>query len=570
MQILHNQKVAVKILSVVAVVVAFILVVGGVGLYYSTRISQITHDMYQEELLPIQLIDEVRFISKDTEAALFKLILTTDAAKQQQIIREIDENTKTINKLQEQYLAMDLDPFEKEKWEEIQTGLPAYRQVRGDIIKLVVAGQTKEAFELYQASNLIFSKVQTGRKEITDYNVQIGQKLNDQGNNMAAFTHKVVIGVTIVSIIVSVGLGLLLARAISVPLSKMVVAIEEIANGELIDKPRTFISQDEIGQLADIIVKMRGSIRQLVSKIIQSSEQVAASSEQLTATAGQSAQAANQVAIAIGDIAIGAERQVKTVSSTTAIIEDMSAGIAQVAASAGSVASAVEQTVSIAASGLGAVTEAVTQIEKIENTVTTSAKIVAKLGERSKDIGQIVETISGIAGQTNLLALNAAIEAARAGDQGRGFAVVADEVRKLAEQSEAAAKQIALLIEETRQDTDKAVGAMEEGTKEVNIGTQVVNTTGRAFEEIVTSIKQISRQITEMSVAIQQIATNSQQIVAAVQDINAVTKDTGSQTQTVSAATEEQSASMQEIASSSQALAHMAEDLQNVIHKFSV
>ena len=71
----------------------------------------------------------------------------------------------------------------------------------------------------------------------------------------------------------------------------------------------------------------------------------------------------------------------------------------------------------------------------IETTVNESAEVVTKLGQRSKEIGAIVDTISGIAGQTNLLALNAAIEAARAGEQGRGFSVVADEVRKLAEQS---------------------------------------------------------------------------------------------------------------------------------------
>ena len=80
-------------------------------------------------------------------------------------------------------------------------------------------------------------------------------------------------------------------------------------------------------------------------------------------------------------------------------------------------------------------------------TVSRSAQVVTKLGENSKEIGQIVETISGIAGQTNLLALNAAIEAARAGEQGKGFAVVAEEVRKLAEQSKAAAERIANLIE---------------------------------------------------------------------------------------------------------------------------
>jgi len=93
-----------------------------------------------------------------------------------------------------------------------------------------------------------------------------------------------------------------------------------------------------------------------------------------------------------------------------------------------------------------AVEKAITQMGHIEESVIRSAHVVAKLGERSKQIGQIVDTISGIAGQTNLLALNAAIEAARAGEQGRGFAVVAEEVRKLAEQSQDAAKQIPSII----------------------------------------------------------------------------------------------------------------------------
>lgn len=207
---------------------------------------------------------------------------------------------------------------------------------------------------------------------------------------------------------------------------------------------------------------------------------------------------------------------------------------------------------------------------QLENTVNTSAEVVEKLGERSKEIGQIVDTISGIAGQTNLLALNAAIEAARAGEQGRGFAVVAEEVRKLAEQSQEAAGRIAQLIGDIQGDTDKAVVAMSEGTREVKMGADVVNAAGDMFREIVELVSQVSAQVREISAAIQQMASGSQQIVGVVQKIDRLSKSSSVESQSVSAATEEQLASMEEIAAASQTLSKLAQDLQVEVTKFRV
>jgi methyl-accepting chemotaxis protein len=210
------------------------------------------------------------------------------------------------------------------------------------------------------------------------------------------------------------------------------------------------------------------------------------------------------------------------------------------------------------------------QMDTIERTVANSAEAVTKLGERSLKIGQIVETISGIAGQTNLLALNAAIEAARAGEQGRGFAVVAEEVRKLAEQSQEATKQIAELIIEVQTETDKAVVAMNDGTREVKIGGEVVDTAGQAFQEIVGLVEGVSGQFKCISSAMQQMADESQQIVGAVYDIDKISKAAAEHTQMVSATTEEQAASMEEIAAASQSLVRMSEKLQNTIAKFKL
>jgi len=343
-----------------------------------------------------------------------------------------------------------------------------------------------------------------------------------------------------------------------------------LAQGDLRERETKISSEDEIGQLANGFREMRTNLRQLIAKVHSQSEQLAASSEELTASAEQSAQAANQVAVSISEVANGAEKQVSAVNETSAVVEQISASIQQTAANTNLVAGKSTQAAETAKEGGKSIDKAISQMIQIEQTVNHSAQVVAKLGDRSKEIGQIVDTISGIAGQTNLLALNAAIEAARAGEQGRGFAVVAEEVRKLAEQSQDAAKQIAMLISEIQEDTDKAVIAMDEGTREVKVGTGAVTVAGHAFGEIAILVTEVSNQIKEISAAIQQMASGSQLIVSSVQEIDRLSKNAAGESQTVSAATEEQSASMEEIASSSQSLATLAQDLQEAVSQFHV
>ena len=385
-------------------------------------------------------------------------------------------------------------------------------------------------------------------------------------------THSLLVMMGLVTLVVLVLVGVLaffIAKSFSEPILKMQKLASQIAQGDLTQKIE-ISSKDEIGLLAAAFATMVTNLKKLVGQVQGNAHQLAAASEELTSSAEQSALAANQVASSITEVAEGTDQQYHVLSEVTTVIEQMSKNIQQAAKNANGVSEQSLKAVDTAQEGGRSVQGAVKQMLDIEHTVSTSAMAVAQLGERSKEIGQIVDTISGIAGQTNLLALNAAIEAARAGEQGRGFAVVAEEVRKLAEQSQEAAKQIAHLIGEIQSETDKAVVAMQEGTTKVKAGAGVVNEAGDSFQEIIAMVTNLSVQVGEISAVIGHLASDSQHVVLSVQQVDQLTKAAAGEVQNVSAATEEQAASMEEIAASSQKLAQMAQELQVAVSNFQI
>ncbi len=378
------------------------------------------------------------------------------------------------------------------------------------------------------------------------------------------------ISTSFVVLIIAVIVVLIVATRIAKPLKQLKDAAVCIADGDLSLTNINISSKDEIGQLAHAFETMVSNLRGLAQHINGSSEQVAASSQELTANAEQLAQVAGQVSTSITSTAQGVGEQVVIVDKALLLVEKIADGARQEATKTGDVINITTQAVKAAEVGNKAVESAISQMNSIRQTVDNSAQVVAELGEQSKEIGQIVETISGIAGQTNLLALNAAIEAARAGEQGRGFAVVAEEVRKLAEQSQEAAKQIATLIGDIQSKTDKAVTAMANGTQEVKRGSEVVDQAGKSFSDIDLQIKKAAAIAQEAAKGMQQLAGSSQQVFDSMKEVECVSREISSQTQSISAATEEQLASMEEISASSQYLAQLAEQLQGAVNKFKL
>ena len=564
-------KVSLKLSILILVAFISLSIVGYAGYYFLQQSNNEMNTMYTDQLVPIQLINENRAHLNGATAALFELMITDDDNRNKTLEKEISDRGKAFSANLAEIEKTKLDAKAKEKLAGLKTSVQQFRDVRAKVLELAIQNKNAEAYTLYLASGASLAKEVNDKSiDLSKYEVEIAQKSNADNQALFAKATQGTLGIIFVSLVILGLSGFYITRIITKPLHTMVLVCQEFAAGDFRDKPRKLIRKDEFGQLADTLANMRDNLRIVFKHVNESAEQLAASSEELTASAEQSAQASNQVAGSISEVATGAEKQVHAINETSAVVGKMSTSIQHVATNTDLVASKSAQAAGTAKEGGKSVEKAVNQMANIEQTVNNSAQVVTKLGERSKEIGQIVDTISGIAAQTNLLALNAAIEAARAGEQGRGFAVVAEEVRKLAEQSQDAAKKIGTLISEIQGDTDKAVIAMTEGTREVKIGTEVVTTAGHAFDEIAVLVTEVSSQVQVISAAVQQMASGSQQIVSSVKEIDRLSKNASGEAQTVSAATEEQSASMEEIASSSQSLAKMAQELQEAVSHFRV
>lgn len=376
------------------------------------------------------------------------------------------------------------------------------------------------------------------------------------------------IGVLLFVLIMILAIALLLAQSITNPLKNISAMTRSVAAGNL-NQNLVIDSKDEIGEVAQSFHHMVGELKAIINQVGRSAETLAASSQELTAGASQAAEASTQVANTIHEIAKSTEAQSSETTETSAIITNMSENVQQMAADTDLITKEATLASAKAAEGSKSIGQMTEQMGHIQSSANDSAKTIHELGQRSREIGQIIDTIAGIAGQTNLLALNAAIEAARAGEQGRGFAVVAEEVRKLAEQSQEATKQITTIIEKIQQDTLKAVNSMDSEIQEINTGMAVVKDAGAIFEEIVELFAVVTKQMQSFSTTIGNMTNGSQDIVIAMDKIDNMTQAAARNSQDVSSVTEEQAATLEEIASSSQSLAKLAQEMQVAISKFT-
>ncbi|MEK3686653.1 methyl-accepting chemotaxis protein [Paenibacillus sp. FSL R10-2736] len=567
---MRNLKVATKLFLLIGVFIVAMVAQSALGYVSLTKMVDNSNAMYFDQMVPEADFLNYRTGNRAMESILFQSMQTSTNQEAKELKIKFDSLVNANSNILDRMLVNGITEEEKKLVKDIKTEFIVYIRSMQEAFALGAVNRNVEAYEYYKNNvvptmNVMLTLGDTLENKLKDSAAAINTLVREQGEQSILLSNILSIAFCLLCTVV----GIIIIRMIVKPVQAVQKLMKEAENRDFTGEA-SYRSRDELGQLTHSLNTMLEVLRNLFGQITETSQQVAAFSVQLTANAEQTSTASENIAANVQEVAGGADQQVHAVEVTARTMEHMKDSIQLIERNAQNMSETASQTSDLSLEGNEAVHTAVSQMSSIYAAIEELNSIIHGLEQQSEEIGQIVDTISGISAQTNLLALNATIEAARAGEHGRGFAVVANEVRKLAEQSAGSAQKISVLISTIQSETGKAVRSMERTSKEVESGIEIVNSAGQAFAQIEESVDNVAAQIREVTNEVQDLAAGTEIVFRSVEEINTSAKTSASGTQNIAAATEEQLASMEEISASSASLAQMAEDLYDNLNGFKI
>lgn len=310
------------------------------------------------------------------------------------------------------------------------------------------------------------------------------------------------IGIGVLFIFVAAAVVSFLSNRITLPIRKASNMLHDIAEGEGDLTKRLKVStKDELKDMANWFNVFVGKLQEMIKNISSDSRVINGSAESLSEISNNMSTGAEQTSQMAGTVATAIEEMSTNMSSVASAMEETTVNVNVVASAVEEMTSTIDEIASTSEKARTITDKAVSQAKK-------SSDRVDELGNATKEIGKVLESITEISDQVNLLALNATIEAARAGEAGKGFAVVAGEIKELAQQTADAADLIKERIEGIQKTTGAAVNEIGNITKIVEENSDIVNTIATAVEEQSVTANEISQSVANISQGIQEINTN--------------------------------------------------------------
>lgn len=509
----YNLNTLWKVLSAFTVVCTIMGIVGWMGLSKMSQVNDMLNTLYESELVGLSHCKEANIQLINIGRATRNVVIEEDKAEMEKFNQAIQDFASEFRT----ELAAAKETVSTSEGQatikQIEDGFPAYMSQVSQCVSLSLEGKNAEAIEAMRAGRAAADSLDRQMTELAQLKEKLAEEAYNNSDTVYANAETLLICLVIGGVMLSLGIGFFIARLIANALNRSVVVLQKVAKGDF-TVSLNIDTTDEIGQMAEAMNEAVTAIRTALQETRNVADGVASAAQQLSSGSEE--------------ISSGAQEQASSLEETAASLEQITSTVQQNADNAQEANQLASGARDVAEKGGRVVSDAVTGMKEIN--------------ESSKKIADIITTMDEIAFQTNLLALNAAVEAARAGEQGRGFAVVAGEVRKLAQRSAGAAKEIK--------------GLIQDSTRKVEAGTDLVNQSGQTLEEIVNSVKRVTDIVSEIAAASREQTTGIEQVNNAVTQMDSVTQTNASQTE--------------ELSSTAESLSSQAEQLQAMVARFKL
>ncbi|PQJ59996.1 methyl-accepting chemotaxis protein [Vibrio chagasii] len=495
-----------------------------------------------QKSISVKVMAKSYFIKlQDAEVITSDALASSDVAFVQ---KAVNQNKKAVTHLNYAYrgLATQLPALKNVFDESVQKFTKDVGQKGGVLDKHNNYLQAKQALYVNIANLAV--EVDQAMAVLDSFNVTAEEQLNSSLADASSIYDKGLFNAIAIGVVVTLfaaAIGYHIAHSVREPLTRILKTLEGLTEGNMTQRIDIRYN-NEFSRVSGHINTLADNLHNILVKLNDASDD-------LTKTAS-----VNQKTSSETQAQLNSQRE-QTATVATAMTE-MSHSVQEVANSAQSSLTMVQQVETASESGRQIMNTNISTINQLETRLTESVSAVGELQQMSSQIGSILDVIRGIAEQTNLLALNAAIEAARAGEQGRGFAVVADEVRVLAQKTTQSTAEIETMISNLQSSSKTASNVIESCMSDMDMSVQQASNANSAMEEIQALILEISHMSTHISQAAAEQSKTSGDIARNIEDINHIA-DASYQ-------------AMSSIAEASQNLTILANQQGDLVHQFKL
>ena len=479
-----------------------VMLAGGLSYVSIRQLSDLTEDVVKQLHEKELSIIADRGMEVQTSATRAYVLSGSEES-----LKHRQEGITDVNKSIEELKKLLQTERGKEACNRLDAAAEELRDIQDHTISLRRSGNEKQATGSLFSENAeqVHSRAEKSADQLIDtINTSLSVAQTER-EKFEASTAGHLLELAIVGALVALGVAILTIRSISGATARMLSMIQEIAAHNLTVADMKITSEDEVGLAGKALNVMKNNLHGMIQSISSSAMQVASASEELNATSQQitanSAETSAQSDV-VSKAAQAVSQHLQTVATGA---EEMGASIKEIAKNATEAAKVATSAVKVA---------------------QTTTATIAKLGDSSTEIGQVIKVITSIAQQTNLLALNATIEAARAGEAGKGFAVVANEVKELAKETAKATEDISRKIEAIQTDTKAAVDAIGTISSVIHQINDISSTIATAVEEQNATTNEMSRNVSEAAQGSGEISSNIAGVAEAAESTSRGAGDT--------------------------------------------